>query len=87
MNAVEADVCPNCCCAAISFFVPFLDCFVLCRTRAKVREKYVIDGGPCTDAITSAVCPCCVMIQTAHQLDKAVKPSFQVSMGEEMERK
>ena len=59
---------------------------MLCQTRSKVREKRGIDGGPCRDAITSALCPCCVMIQTAHELDKAILPSFNVSMGEEIER-
>ena len=85
VNAVEADEC-GCCCAAISFFIPIIDCWVLCRTRGKVREKYGIDGTCCGDVITSILCPCCVMIQTAHQLDKAVFRWDHLSMGEEIER-
>merc|ERR1711893_250649 len=73
--AAEDSTAAGCCCgflACFSFFIPVLDCLMLCRTREKTRKRYGIAGNCCADLAASVFCPCCVLIQTGDQLDNSV---------------
>jgi len=64
----------QCCgwyCLANCALAPFLQC----SNRGKIRNKYNIEGNPCTDCLVSCCCTCCDLIQQ----DKEVKEREQAA--------
>merc|ERR1711937_916308 len=77
-NAEKAGTC-GFCPALISTCIPFLNVYVLVKTRMDTREKHDISGSCIGDLLTTLICPFCSLIQVANQLETS-------AMGETMAR-
>jgi len=44
-------------------------CYALSR-RGNIREKYKIEGSCLKDCLTCCLCPCCAILQEAHEVDE-----------------